>query len=79
MINIKPVLHVDDEGHLTAVDKVRGRKKSLTTLVDRMEKQAEGWNSGGLYQSRRLPGGRTVCGEACQRAVWHREFHHQPH
>ena len=45
MINIKPVLHVDDEGHLTAVDKVRGRKKSLTTLVDRMEKQAEGFEN----------------------------------
>ncbi|MBU9738182.1 DegV family protein [Diplocloster agilis] len=39
MVNIKPVLHVDDEGHLVPVSKVRGRKKSLTTLVDNMEKQ----------------------------------------
>lgn len=39
MVNIKPVLHMDDEGHLVAVGKVRGRKKSLTTLVDNMEKQ----------------------------------------
>ena len=37
LINIKPVLHVDDEGHLIPVAKVRGRKKSLTTLVDNME------------------------------------------
>ena len=39
MINLKPVLHVDDEGHLIMVSKVRGRKKSLITLVDNMEKQ----------------------------------------
>ena len=32
-------LHVDDEGHLVAVGKVRGRKKSLNSLVDMMEKQ----------------------------------------
>lgn len=39
VVNLKPVLHVDDEGHLIAVSKVRGRKKSLNTLVDNMEKQ----------------------------------------
>lgn len=39
MINLKPVLHVDDEGHLIPVSKVRGRKKSLSALVDAMEKQ----------------------------------------
>ena len=33
---IKPVLHVDEEGHLVAVGKVRGRKKSLHALVDHM-------------------------------------------
>ena len=36
MLGIKPVLHVDDEGHLIAIGKVRGRKQSLTALVDRM-------------------------------------------
>lgn len=39
MIGIKPVIHVDSEGKLIVVDKVRGRKKSLLSLVDRMEKQ----------------------------------------
>lgn len=39
MINLKPILHVDDEGHLIALSKVRGRKKSLLALVDSMEKQ----------------------------------------
>ncbi|PXV85398.1 DegV family protein with EDD domain [Lachnotalea glycerini] len=39
MVNVKPILHVDNAGHLIALSKVRGRKKSLTTLVDNMEKQ----------------------------------------
>ena len=39
MINLKPILHVDDEGHLIALSKVRGRKKSMTALVDAMEQQ----------------------------------------
>ena len=38
LAGIKPLLHVDDEGHLVAVGKVRGRKKSLVSLVDMMEK-----------------------------------------
>ena len=39
MVNHKPVLHVDDEGHLVPVSKVRGRKKSIAALVESMEKQ----------------------------------------
>lgn len=35
-LNIKPVLHVDDEGHLINVSKVRGRKASLNALIDKM-------------------------------------------
>ena len=38
MIGVKPILNVDNEGCLKAVSKVRGRKKSLITLVDNMEK-----------------------------------------
>ncbi len=40
MLGIKPVLHVDDEGHLIPVSKVRGRKQSLDALVKRMEETA---------------------------------------
>lgn len=36
---IKPILNVDEEGHLIPIDKVRGRKKSLLNLVDYMEKK----------------------------------------
>lgn len=44
MINIKPILHVDNEGHLVPLSKVRGRKKSLIALVDAMEKQIGSWS-----------------------------------
>lgn len=43
IMNIKPVLHVDNEGHLIPVSKVRGRKKSLVALVDSMERQMGSW------------------------------------
>ena len=39
IVNIKPLLHVDNDGHLIPLSKVRGRKKSLIALVDSMEKQ----------------------------------------
>lgn len=39
LAGIKPRLHVDNEGHLILIDKVRGRKKSLTALVDYMEEK----------------------------------------
>ena len=37
VINIKPILYFDKEGKLVALDKVRGRKNALSTLVDNME------------------------------------------
>ncbi|MEA4911432.1 MAG: DegV family protein [Oscillospiraceae bacterium] len=40
MLNIKPVLHVDDEGHLIPVMKVRGRMASIDAMVAEMEKTA---------------------------------------
>jgi DegV family protein with EDD domain len=41
ILNIKPVMHVDNEGYLVAVEKVQGRKKSLRSLFDRMEKTVD--------------------------------------
>ena len=38
MLQIKPVLHVDNEGHLINIGKARGRPASLKALVDKMEK-----------------------------------------
>ncbi len=40
VLGIKPVLHVNDEGHLIAVGKTMGRKKSISALVERMKKLA---------------------------------------
>lgn len=39
ILNIKPILIVDDEGHLINVGKVRGRKKSLQELVKLMDEK----------------------------------------
>ena len=41
ILNIKPVMHVDNEGYLVAVEKVQGRKKSLRSLFERMEKTVD--------------------------------------
>lgn len=41
MLGIKPILHVNDEGKLVPIGKVRGRKASLLALVDHMEKQID--------------------------------------
>lgn len=35
-LNVKPILHVDDEGYLIPMEKVRGRKKSLHALLEHM-------------------------------------------
>lgn len=35
MLGIKPVLHVDNDGHLTNVTKVRGRRASIVALADK--------------------------------------------
>lgn len=39
MLSIKPVMHVDNEGHLIKVDTARGRKASIRALVAEMEKR----------------------------------------
>ena len=33
-LNVKPVLHVDDEGHLIKITQVRGRKKSIRKMAE---------------------------------------------
>lgn len=41
LAGIKPQLHVDNEGHLINIGKIRGRKKSLIALVDYMEEKTK--------------------------------------
>lgn len=40
MLSIKPILHVDDEGHLVNVGKTRGRRKSIEEMFHMMEETA---------------------------------------
>ena len=41
MLNIKPVMHVDDDGHLIPLEKVMGRKKSILGMIKHMEETAD--------------------------------------
>ena len=40
MLNIKPVMHVDDGGHLVKVEIAKGRKGSIRRLKEKMEQSA---------------------------------------
>lgn len=51
LINVKPVLHVDNEGHLIPLENIRGRKKSLAALVDNMEKRIKGYKNDIIFIS----------------------------
>lgn len=48
-LGIKPVLHVDDEGHLIPVAKVRGRKTSLKAIADKYTELAEDPENGTVF------------------------------
>lgn len=45
VIGVKPIIHVDNEGKLIPIAKVRGRKQSLTKLIDNMEKTIGSYKS----------------------------------
>ena len=51
MLQIKPVMHVDDEGHLIKVGTVRGRKASLAALADKLIETAEDPENGTFFIS----------------------------
>lgn len=37
LLGVKPILHVDDTGHLVNVGKIKGRRASLSQLVEKLE------------------------------------------
>ena len=49
MLGIKPVLHVDNEGHLINTAKVRGRKASIKALFDKYKELAIDPTKGPIY------------------------------
>ena len=42
ILNICPIMRLDDGGRIIAYDKVRGKKKAIARTVDTMEAHAEG-------------------------------------
>lgn len=51
LLGIKPVLHMDDDGHLINVEKVRGRRTAVTTLADRYTELATPTDDNTVYIS----------------------------
>lgn len=49
VLGIKPILHVDNEGHLIKKGTVRGRKASVAALVDKFAELAENTSGGTVY------------------------------
>ena len=49
MLNIKPVLHVDDEGHLVSMVKPRGRKAAINTLAAKLEEEGGNWDNSTVF------------------------------
>ena len=45
LVQIKPIIHMDDNGKLQVIGKERGRKKSLNKIVDMAIEQSKGWDN----------------------------------
>lgn len=51
VLGIKPVLHMDNEGHLVNMFKVRGRKTAVASLADKYSELAENAEEGTVFIS----------------------------
>ena len=51
MLSIKPVLHMDDEGHLINVSKARGRKASIDALAKKLSELDGGFDNSTVFIS----------------------------
>lgn len=49
MLKIKPVMHMDDEGHLINVGKVRGRRASIDAMVKKAVELGEGYDNSTMF------------------------------
>lgn len=45
LVQIKPIIHMDNNGKLQVIGKERGRKKSLNKIVDMAVEQSKGWDN----------------------------------
>lgn len=44
-MQVKPIIHMDENGKLQVIGKERGRKRSLNKIVDMAVEQSEGWEN----------------------------------
>ena len=51
MLNIKPVLHMDDAGHLISMSKARGRKASIEALAKKAMELGKGYDNSTMFIS----------------------------
>ncbi len=51
MLHIKPVLHMDNEGHLVNVSKARGRKAAIDALAAKAKRLGAGYNNSVMFIS----------------------------
>lgn len=51
VLHIKPILHVDDEGHLVSVSKARGRSASVRGIAEQYSKLAQDLSGGTVFIS----------------------------
>ena len=49
IVNIKPILYVNDEGKLVSLDKVRGRQQSIKKLVENMKARIGEWRDKQIF------------------------------
>ena len=49
MLNIKPVLHVDNDGHLISMVKARGRKTAINTLCSKLGELGGDWDNSTVF------------------------------
>ena len=49
MLKVKPVLHMDDEGHLINMFKVRGRKAALEAIADKLGELGKGYDNSTVF------------------------------
>lgn len=49
MLNIKPVLHMDNDGHLISKGKVRGRKAAIRAIADKVGQLGGGFDNSTMF------------------------------
>lgn len=49
IISVKPIIHINNEGKLCSLNSVRGRKKSLNTLIDNIAENIKGFDNDTVY------------------------------